>query len=94
MIEKVCNDINNVLYLNILYINNEHYENIIKNRLVFNYVYNIYKIAKFNDEIKINVDLGKGVYSNDLIHIYNIIINDTILKKKNSKYIPNFYKYI
>ena len=82
LIEKVCNDINNVLYLNILYINNEHYENIIKNRLVFKYLYNIYKIAKFNDEIKINVDLGKGVYSKDLIHIYNIIINDTILKKK------------
>ena len=82
LIEKICDDINNVLYLNILYINNEHYENIIKNRLVFKYVYNIYRIAKFNDEIKINVDFGKGVYSKDLRHIYNIIINETILKKK------------
>ena len=83
LIENVCNDINNVLYLNILYINNEHYENIIKNRLIFNYVYNIYKIAKFDDRINITVDFGKGVYSNDLLHIYNIIINDTILKYIN-----------
>ena len=94
LIEKTCNDINSVLYLNILYINNEHYENIIKNRLVFKYLYNIYKIAKFNNDINITVDFGKGVYSKDLTHIYNIIINDTILKKKNSKYIPNIYKYI
>ena len=82
LIEKVCNDINNVLYLNILYINNEHYENIIKNRLVFKYLYNIYKIAKFNNDINITVDFGKGVYHKDLLHIYNIIINDNILKKK------------
>ena len=90
LIENVCNDINNVLYLNILYINNEHYENIIKNRLIFNYVYNIYKIAKFNDRINITVDFGKGVYSKDLLHIYNIIINDTIIKKKIQYIFPIF----
>jgi hypothetical protein len=71
-IEKLCEDIKAVLFINITSLTIEQYDKVCKNMKVLQYVYNIYKISAFFDKIKDDMSVIT-TEDKEIKHIYETI---------------------